>query len=190
MNVARLALCALLTMPGLGQAADNPAEPTPDFSAYPKASVTITRAGGGKDTFRVWSADTEQQKKQGLMFVRQMPRDCGMLFPQSTPGMVVLWMKNTYLSLDILFIGENGVIADIVPRTTPLSTGIIASPGPVTAALELNAGETARRGIRVGDRVTVERRESTSAAPDPASSLSQVDARVKTKETMECSEPS
>jgi uncharacterized protein len=170
-NVARLALCTLLMLPPLGHAAEGSPEVSPDLSDFPEASVTITHAAGS-DRFRVWTADTDARKQQGLMFVRHMPRDRGMLFPQSAPGIAVMWMRNTYLSLDMVFIGENGVIVGITANATPLSPDIIASPGPVAAVLELNAGETARRGIRTGDRVTVERRDEIAAPPDAATSLS------------------
>ena len=164
MHVARLALCALLMLPWLAYAAEDSPEVPAQLSGFPEGSVTIMRAGGS-DRFRVWTADTEARREQGLMFVRHMPSDRGMWFPQSVTGVAILWMKNTYLPLDMVFIGENGVIVGIVANTTPLSSNIIASPGPVTAVLELNAGETARRGIRTGDHVTVERRDDASPQP-------------------------
>ena len=64
-----------------------------------------------------------------------------------------MWMRNTYLPLDMLFVGRGGEIVRIVERTVPFSEETIRSPGPVSAVLELNAGTVSRKGIRVGDRV-------------------------------------
>ncbi len=187
MDVARFALGVLSMLPWLGCAA---AEDSPDalaqLSGFPESAITIAHAGK-HDRFRVWTADTEARQERGLMFVRSMPSDRGMLFPRAVPDFVVLWMKNTYLSLDVLFIDESGVIVGIVANTTPLRTNTIPSPGPVTAVLELNAGETARRGIRTGDRVTVERSDAASLESPAATPLSSGRCSRQTKETMECS---
>jgi uncharacterized membrane protein (UPF0127 family) len=119
---------------------------------FPETSLTITHAGG-RDSFRVWVADSRERQQQGLMFVRSLPRDRGMLFPQREPRVMSMWMKNTFVPLDMLFIGPGGVIIGITSDTVPQSEEIITSPGPITAVLELNAGEAKRRGIRAGDKV-------------------------------------
>jgi uncharacterized membrane protein (UPF0127 family) len=103
----------------------------------------------------VWIADTSARQQQGLMFVRRMPPDRGMYFPQQRPRPMTMWMKNTYLPLDMVFVGEDGRVTGIAADTQPLSEALIESPGPVSAVLELNAGEARRRGIRAGDRVEV-----------------------------------
>lgn len=144
-----IALLLALLLTACAHAADvTPAQ----LRGFPETSLTITRSGG-RDTFRVWVADTPARQQQGLMFVRSMPADRGMLFPQDPPRVMSMWMKNTYLPLDMVFIGEGGVIIGIAAHTTPLSLDIVSSPGPVTAVLELNAGEAERRGIRTGDKV-------------------------------------
>jgi len=147
-----LAIFALLLMPVLAAASEDDT-PT-QLRGFPETSLTITH-GGGRDSFRVWIADTSARQQQGLMFVRRMAPDRGMLFPQRAPRPMSMWMKNTYLSLDMVFIGEDGMITGIAARTKPQTLDIIESPGPITAVLELNAGETERRGIRVGDKVAI-----------------------------------
>jgi uncharacterized membrane protein (UPF0127 family) len=82
-----------------------------------------------------------------------MPADQGMLFDFGRVEPVSMWMQNTYLSLDMLFIRPDGTVARIATNTEPLSTRTIASGEPVLAVLELNAGTTARLGIKPGDRV-------------------------------------
>jgi uncharacterized membrane protein (UPF0127 family) len=150
-----LALLALMLMPLAGASASEDAADTPaQLKGFPESQLTITHAGG-RDSFRVWIADTSARQQQGLMFVRRMAADRGMLFPQRAPRNMAMWMKNTYLPLDMVFIGENGVITGIVPDTKPLTLDTIESPGPITAVLELNAGEAARRGIRAGDKVAI-----------------------------------
>jgi hypothetical protein len=170
-KVPRFALCALLLLPWPVHAGEDLMEAPAQLRGFPQGAVTITH-GERRDRFRVWTADTDARKEQGLMFVRRMPKDRGMWFPQSVATVVVLWMKNTYLPLDMVFVGEHDEIVGIASNTTPLSPNMIASPGPVIAVLELNAGETARRGIRVGDHVTQERRTAASRPPDAAAPIS------------------
>lgn len=119
---------------------------------FPRDQVSIQRRNG-RDSFHVWLADTPERQEQGLMWIRQLPADHGMLFVLGTTRQMNMWMKNTYLSLDMLFIAGNGRITHIAERTTPLSEDIVSSNGEVAAVLELGAGEVKRRGIAVGDRV-------------------------------------
>jgi uncharacterized membrane protein (UPF0127 family) len=98
-------------------------------------------------------ARNDADRAQGLMFRRSMPADQGMLFDFGRVEPVSMWMQNTYLSLDMLFIRPEGTIARIAANTEPLSTRTISSGEPVLAVLELNAGTAARLGIKAGDRV-------------------------------------
>lgn len=95
----------------------------------------------------------DADKARGLMFRRSVPAMTGMLFPYDTPEELTMWMKNTYVSLDMIFIRADGVIHRIARRTEPLSEAIVASEGKVTAVLELAAGEADRLRLAVGDRV-------------------------------------
>lgn len=121
---------------------------------FPRGTVEIERSGG-RDRLRVWIADTPARQEQGLMYLREMPADYGMVFPLDPPRVMNMWMKNTYIALDMLFYDSAGRIAHIQQRTTPLSEEIIESGGVVAGVVELLGGEVARRGIKTGDRVVI-----------------------------------
>jgi len=115
--------------------------------------LAVTTARGDVHEFRVHVADTPESRRRGLMFVTRMAADEGMLFDFGAPGPVSMWMKNTPLSLDMLFIEADGRILSIAGKTTPLSTRTIPSGGNVLAVLELLGGTAERLEIRPGDRV-------------------------------------
>lgn len=123
----------------------------------PAAAFELSEAsvlsGGRSHDFRVEVARTRRQHVQGLMFRRHLDADAGMLFVYRRAAPVAMWMKNTYVPLDILFVDRAGVIVEIAQRTMPLSTTNIPSKKPVTAVLEVNAGTVARLGIEIGDRI-------------------------------------
>ena len=114
--------------------------------------LTIVTSSGPQ-AFQVEVARNDADRAQGLMYRRSMPANQGMLFDFGRVAPVSMWMQNTYLSLDMLFIRPDGSIARIAENTEPLSTRTIPSGEPVLAVLELNAGTAARLGIRPGDRV-------------------------------------
>jgi uncharacterized membrane protein (UPF0127 family) len=116
-------------------------------------SLTIVSADNRRHAFTVEVAADERGRAQGLMFRRSMPADAGMLFDFRRVEPVSMWMQNTYLSLDMLFIRKDGTIARIAQNTEPLSTRTISSGEPVLSVLELNAGTAAKLGIKAGDRV-------------------------------------
>jgi uncharacterized membrane protein (UPF0127 family) len=116
-------------------------------------ALSIATQGGQKQSFRVEVARNDADRAQGLMFRRSMPAEQGMLFDFGRVEPVSMWMQNTYLSLDMLFIRPDGTIARIAANTEPLSTRTIPSGEPVLAVLELNAGTAAKLGIKPGDRV-------------------------------------
>jgi len=116
-------------------------------------TLSIITQGGQRQTFRVEVARNDADRAQGLMFRRSMPADQGMLFDFGRVEPVSMWMQNTYLPLDMLFIRADGTIARIAANTEPLSTRTISSGEPVLSVLELNAGTAARLGIKAGDRV-------------------------------------
>jgi uncharacterized membrane protein (UPF0127 family) len=103
--------------------------------------------------FTVELALTPENRATGLMDRQRMAADHGMLFRFDQTRDVLMWMKNTPLSLDMLFIAENGRIARIAENTVPFSETIIPSGSPVRYVLELNAGTAAKTGVAVGDRV-------------------------------------
>ena len=123
-----------------------------DLDSFPKAKLDIH---SGKEThhFDIWLAETPRQQQQGLMFVRDLPAARGMLFVAKEPRVFDMWMRNTYIPLDMVFIGADGRISSIAENTTPHSLAIVSSKVPVGAILELKGGEAARRALHAGDKV-------------------------------------
>lgn len=124
----------------------------PVLAQMPVETVKLVTAGG-EHAIRAEIARTPDEKALGLMFRKSVPEGTGMLFPYSAPQEVTMWMRNTYVSLDMVFIAADGRVHRIEERTEPLSERIISSKGPVTAVLELAAGSAQRLGLRPGDRV-------------------------------------
>ncbi len=121
--------------------------------SFDRDQLIIETAAGGRHVFDVELAVSPEQKAQGLMFRRSMAATAGMLFLYERPEQRAMWMKNTLIPLDMLFIDQAGVIVRIQERTVPLSLRVIPSGQAVTAVLELNAGTSARLSIEPGDRV-------------------------------------
>jgi uncharacterized membrane protein (UPF0127 family) len=107
----------------------------------------------GERAIDVEIAETPEQQALGLMFRTSLADDRGMLFPHPAPQELTMWMRNTYISLDMVFIRADGVVHRIEARTEPLSERIISSGGPVKAVLELAGGAAERLGLKAGDRV-------------------------------------
>ncbi|MBR0883322.1 uncharacterized membrane protein (UPF0127 family) [Bradyrhizobium japonicum] len=107
----------------------------------------------GVQVFSVEMATTEEEKQTGLMYRKELADGKGMLFDFKPEQEVSMWMKNTYVSLDMIFIRADGRILRIAENTEPLSTKIISSQGPARAVLEVVAGTAQKYGIRPGDRV-------------------------------------
>ena len=147
--VLALGLLAI-TWPGSARAQIGPLE---DLENFPSADLTIGDGKKVKYTFRVWLADTPQRQAQGLMFVRSLPDLRGMLFAYPQPKPLSMWMKNTYIPLDMVFIGVDGRIQQIVEQTTPHSLDLIRSNEPARAVLEIAGGEAKRLGLHPGQRV-------------------------------------
>ena len=106
----------------------------------------------GVQVFSVEMATTEKEKETGLMYRKELADGKGMLFDFSPEQEVTMWMKNTYISLDMIFIRADGRIMRIAENTEPLSTRIIPSGGPARAGREVPAGTAQKNGIRIGDR--------------------------------------
>lgn len=121
-------------------------------SGLPVIPLTVTHAGK-RHTFRVELARTREEQARGLMFRTAMGPDEGMIFPVEPPRPLSFWMKNTVLSLDIIFIGTDGRILNIAANTTPYSEESVPSAGLASGVLELNAGRAAELGLAPGDKV-------------------------------------
>ena len=124
----------------------------PQSQNYATAELTIVTAKGPQH-FHIELAETPAQMEQGLMFWRELAPDAGMLFDFKQPTMATMWMRNTLIPLDMLFVNANGRIVNIHERAVPQSDAIIAAASPVRAVIELNGGTAARLGIKPGDRV-------------------------------------
>jgi uncharacterized protein len=98
-------------------------------------------------------ADTPELRERGLMFRHILPADQAMLFDFGNPRPVAMWMKNTYMSLDMLFVREDGTIAAIAENTVPKSLDTVSVQVPVKGVVELAAGTVKRLGIRQNDKV-------------------------------------
>jgi uncharacterized protein len=107
----------------------------------------------GVKVFSVEMATTEEEKTTGLMYRKELADGKGMLFDFSPEQQVSMWMKNTYISLDMIFIRADGRILRIAENTEPLSTKIIPSGGLAKGVLEVIAGTAQKYGIAPGDRV-------------------------------------
>ena len=119
---------------------------------FPRATLVIG-AGGGIHRFRAWIANTTARQAQGLMFVRDLPADEGMVFPMNPPRVAQFWMANTYIPLDMLFVAPGGRIERITANAKPFSLQTISSGEPVEAVIEIRGGEARALGITVGSLV-------------------------------------
>jgi hypothetical protein len=111
----------------------------------------VIETRSGPVAFSVELALTPDDRANGLMNRQSMAADHGMLFKFEQTRPILMWMKNTPLSLDMLFIDADGKVVGVAKETTPFSEAIIPSPEPVRYVLELNGGTAAERGISVGD---------------------------------------
>ncbi len=107
----------------------------------------------GRHSITVEVADTDQARSTGLMFRRSIGADEGMIFIFPEDQTVSMWMKNTYIPLDMIFVRKNGVIQRIETDTEPLSESVIDSGGKVRAVIEMKAGSAERLGLKPGDKV-------------------------------------
>jgi uncharacterized membrane protein (UPF0127 family) len=142
---AVLAMLSFLTtpLPGAGRM----------VAAQQLQELKITSKNGAH-IFGVEMAVTPEEQAKGLMFRKELPEGQGMLFDFHQEQPTSFWMKNTYVSLDMIFIRGDGRILRIAENTVPLSEALVPSGGPVRAVLEVVAGTAKKLGIAPGDRVT------------------------------------
>jgi uncharacterized membrane protein (UPF0127 family) len=145
--IAMLAVAGLL---GTARAQEGPVE---DLAAFPLDKLEIAEGKKVRHVFQVWLADSPRRQSQGLMFVRSLPELRGMLFVHEQPKEISMWMKNTYIPLDMVFIGADNRIQQIFEQATPHSLSIIRSDQPARAVLEIAGGEAQRLGLHPGQRV-------------------------------------
>ena len=148
----------LLVLPACSQAAQPSPTPAAQDAVHPVSGLqviplTVTTPGGETHAFRVEVARTPQEQSRGLMFRTEMGSDEGMLFPYAQPQILSFWMKNTVLSLDLVFIGPDRRVVNVAANAVPYSEAPILSAAPAIATLELNAGRARELGIVAGARV-------------------------------------
>jgi hypothetical protein len=157
MTLARLLRAAAfgLVMSLAACAADTkaPAAPAVQQADGVHREEVVIETSRGPVTFFAEIADDDPERTRGLMFRREMAREHGMLFEFDSPEPLSFWMRNTHLSLDLIFIGPDGRVLNIAERATPYSDAPIPSTGPASGVLEINAGLSRELGVAPGDRV-------------------------------------
>ena len=144
------ALAAATLIVGRAHAQPGVDQPQP---LLPTEPLVIETGRGARHTFQVEMAISPEHQTIGLMFRTEVKPDEGMLFDWGAPRESAMWMRNTLIPLDMVFIAAEGRIHRIHERAVPLSLATIESRGPVRATLELQGGTAERLNLRVGDRV-------------------------------------
>lgn len=145
-RAAVIAVAALLA-PALAGA-----QPAPNGVSFEHSTLVI-ESGGKQLKFNIEIADNDAERELGLMYRNSLAANAGMLFDFKQDQQVDMWMHNTHIPLDMLFIDRTGRIVNIAQRAVPYSDETISSAGAVRAVLEVNGGTAARLGIKPGDRV-------------------------------------
>ena len=122
---------------------------------FKPASLKIETKNGAV-LLNVEVADTEPKREQGLMFRRKLAEDHGMIFLFDEEHEITMWMKNTYIPLDMVFVGSDWRIVHIAYDTEPFSTDVISSLRPASRVVELPAGQARKLGLAVGDAVALQ----------------------------------
>ena len=132
-----------------GSALASPTDGVPAQFAHAQLQIETAR---GRRSFDVQVARSDAEQELGLMWVRILPVDQGMIFPMDPPRIASFWMKNTYIALDLLFLDKNGRIA-CIHTGIPLTLDIVTCAEPASGVLEIAGGQASAQRIRVGDRV-------------------------------------
>ncbi len=122
------------------------------FATFNRSKLRVVTKSG-KHEFIVEIAVTDRQHSQGLMFRQSRAKNAGMLFDYKVPTSITMWMKNTYIPLDMIFIGNDGRVINVVQRAIPFSENVISSLGKARGVLEVNGGTASRLGIIPGDKI-------------------------------------
>ena len=122
-------------------------------SAFTRDTLVISADEHACYFFEIYIASSRDQQMRGLMHVRSLPEFTGMIFVYRQPGLRSMWMKNTYIPLDMLFIRGDGTVSSVETDTVPLSLDSVGAIEPVNFVLELNAGVTKKLGIGTKSRI-------------------------------------
>ncbi|GAA4760141.1 DUF192 domain-containing protein [Novosphingobium ginsenosidimutans] len=149
---ALLAATLVACSPGAGGAASAAAKVVHPESGLEVIPLTVTSASG-THSFKVEVARSAMEQARGLMFRTKLGPDEGMIFPMSPPRGASFWMRNTVISLDLIFIAPDGRISNIAAKAVPYDETPLLSIGAVKAVLEIPGGRAAELGIAPGDKV-------------------------------------
>ena len=156
MSAARNFRCAAVLALSAAVAAVAPASagdaPQP-LSAFPRERIAVETRSARRHVFEAWRADTFETRAQGLMFVESLRPDQAMIFVYSPPQRASMWMKNTLIPLDMLFVDEGGCVVHVHERARPGSLDTISAGEPVVLVVELAGGTAGTLGLARGDRV-------------------------------------
>jgi len=152
MTTSGMILSRRAVLAGAGLLAFSGAARAQQLATFSKSKLVIETAKG-KFPFDIELALTPPQMEQGLMFRRSLAADAGMLFDYGGPQPIAMWMKNTLIPLDMVFIGKDGTVVDFRERAVPMSLDTIEPKMPARAVLEVNAGTAQRLRLQVGDTV-------------------------------------
>jgi uncharacterized protein len=120
---------------------------------FRRSTLQIATPDARLHTFKVWIADDNERRARGLMFVKELADDEGMLFVYEQPQPIGMWMKNTFISLDMVFVAADGKVINVAEKTEPHSLKTIESSGDAVGVIELKAGTAAKLHIAKGARV-------------------------------------
>ena len=149
------AICLLLMFGAAG--ADTSKDEASDSKQldqiFQRSTLQIATPDARLHRINIWMADDEQRRARGLMFVKHLNGNDGMLFVYPQPQTIAMWMKNTFIPLDMLFVAPDGKVTRVVENTEPQSLKTIESGAPVLGVVELAAGTAARLKIAPGAQV-------------------------------------
>lgn len=143
-------LACLWLMPAAIPAARAQQAPLDDLDKFPKAELTV-KSGAAVHRFHIWVADTPAHEEQGLMYVRELPADQGMVFVEPSPKVWAMWMRNTFIGLDMLWVAEDGRVLKIAEHAKPHDETTLEYPSPAKAVIELPDGTASKLDLKVGD---------------------------------------
>lgn len=124
-----------------------------ELENWEKNIIKISNSSDILHTFEVYIADSNSKRKKGLMYIENLPNNHGMLFKFNSPRIASMWMKNTYISLDLLFIDKNQTIVKIHNNAEPFNLKSISSKLKVKWVLEINGGLAEELGINPGNKI-------------------------------------
>lgn len=152
-SLFQASLAPLLWLLAFTAVADVAADAKKLDAAFPRSELHIATSDAKLHRFDIWVADTDDRRSRGLMFVEHMAPGAGMLFIYANPQHISMWMKNTKIPLDMLFVSPDGKVAKVVANTEPMSLKTIESNKDVNAVIELNGGTAAKLHITAGAQV-------------------------------------